>query len=301
MSLTVVTRATTLRLTTRERMKLELPTIPASSDDELLDALIDAATGAVQAYCNRAGVPFARQAYTETLGAFGDTHMMLKGTPIVVVSSVLLDGAAVTDYTVEDAAAGLLNRRFSFFATAQRWPGLGGRQSFPAFGSPIPGAEELRYSVSYVAGHLMPGQDLKSKTTISAATADNSFNDSDAGFPALLKAGDTFTMAGFATSANNGRFTATGTPTTSKVVVAETVSAEVAGASITATFRTLPADLEQAAVETVKAWYLDREKSPHTKRERVGATDTEWADPVALRTGLPATAVGFLRSYMRAA
>lgn len=301
MGLSVTTRADSFRLTTKERIKREASTIPASADDQLLDELIDAATDAIESYCNRSKAPFARQLYVETLGAFGDVSLMLKGTPLVSIATVMQDGSPLTDWSIEDADAGLIYRRERFFWTAQLNPGLGGRQSFPSFGSPVPGAEELRFAVTYVAGHLVPAQDLIGKVTISALDSDNSFNDSAAGFPALLRAGDVIAVSGFATAANNGRFTVSGTPTASKIPVSGTLTAEVAGATVSVLVRTLPADLEKAAVETVKAWYFDRERSANTRRERVGATDTEYADPLAIRTGLPASAVGYLRSYTRAA
>jgi hypothetical protein len=301
MGLSVTTPATKTALTTKARVKLEVSSIPASDHDALLDELIAAATVAIEAYCNRAKAPFARQAYSETLGAFGDTWLMLSGTPVVVVASVLQDGSAITDYVIDDALAGMLQRKNQFFATAQLYPGLGGRQTFPTFGAPIPGAEERRFTVAYTAGYLVPEQNLAAKTTISASSTDNSFNDSAAGFPPLLKAGDIITVSGFADSANVGRFVVSGTPTTSKVPVTATLVTGAAGASVDVDVANLPADLEKAAVETVKSWYLDREKSSHVKRERIGATDTEYADPLSIRTGLPVAAVGFLRAYTRAA
>jgi hypothetical protein len=299
--LSVTTRASSFQLTTKERVKLEVPSIPLSGDDPFLDALIDAASDAIQSYCNRDKAPFARQLYVETLGAFGDISLMLKATPLVLISSVLQDGAVLTDWSIEDADSGLLYRRNQFTATAQLNPGLGGRQTFPWYGSPIPGAEELRFTVTYIAGHLVPAQDLIGKATISADAADDSINDSDGGFPELLKAGDTVRVSGFETAANNGRFTVTGTPTTSKIPLVASLTTEAASAPVSVFVRTLPFDLEKAAVETVKGWYFDREKATSVRRERVGATDTEYADPLAIRTGLPASAIGYLRAFMRAA
>lgn len=300
MGLSVVTRAATLRLTTKERLTAEMPVIPAG-DGSFVDKLIDNASSAIQGYCNRDKAPFARQSYQETLGAYGDIYLMLKGTPLVVVSSVSQDGMPLLDWSIEDADAGVLYRRNQFFWTAQLNPGFTGRQLWPAFGAPIPGAEEPRFTVNYIAGWLTPAQDLVAKVTLSAAAADNSFNDSAAGFPALLQAGDVITTSGFATPANNGQFTVVGTPTPSKVVVSGGVLAnEGASPAVTVIVSNLPSDLERAAVETVKAWYLDRQKAPHSRRERVGNLDMEWTDPVNV-TGLPFTAVGLLRNYQRAA
>lgn len=300
MGLVVVTRATTQRLTTKERVKLEMPSIPASADDAFIDSLIDNATSGIQAYCNREKAPFARQSYVETLGAFGDIQLMLKGTPLVVVSAVLQDGMPLLDWSIEDPDAGILYRRNQFFWTAQLNPGFGGRQSFPSFGAPIPMAEEPRFTVNYVAGWLMPGQDLLGKGTISVSAVDNSFNDSALGFPPLLQAGDFITSSGFVNAANNGQFVVSGTPTAGKIPVTAVLTTEVAPASSSFVFRTIPSDLEKAAVETVKAWYLDRQKAPHSRRERIGMQDLEWTDPVNV-TGLPFSAVGLLGAYLRAA
>jgi hypothetical protein len=302
MGLSLVTRASTLRLTTKERVQLEMPSIPAG-DLAFVDKLVDNASSAIASYCNRDKAPFARQSYTETLGAYGDIWLMLKATPLVVVTSVLQDGQALTDWVIEDADAGVLYRRQQFFWTSQLNPGYAGRQTFPAFGAPIAGTEEPRFTVNYVAGWLTPAQDLVGKTTISAAAADNSFNDSGNGFPALLQAGDFVTLSGFANAANNGTFTVTGTPAPGKFTVSggPLVNESAPGGGVTAIFNNMPSDLERAAVETVKAWYLDRQKAPHSRRERVGLLDMEWTDPVNMVTGLPFTAVGLLRTYMRAA
>ena len=185
-------------------------------------------------------------------------------------------------------------------------PGLTGNQRWPGFGQPIPGSEEPRFGVTYVAGYILPPQFLESVTTVSAAAADNSFNDSANGFPALLQAGDVLVASGFTAAANNGRFKVTGTPTTGKVQVAGTLVLEAPGAARTITFEP-PAecdpidDLEKAAIETVKAWYLDRAKPANTKRERVGDLDMEWSDPSSAAWGLPANVIGLLRQYQRAA
>lgn len=300
MSITVLQRGASARLTTPARVRVELTGIP-TSDDAFLDRLCASASAAIHSYCNRAAAPFYRQSYTEVIGAYGDTHLMLRATPLVVVTAVLQDGSVLTDYSIEDALAGLLYRQNQFFWSAQRNAGLSGRQTFPMFGSPIPLSEELRFSVSYIGGWLVPDQDLASRDTVSVAASDHSFNDSAAGFPALLQAGDVVVNSAFNSALNNGGFTVTGTPTRSKFTVAEAVVDESAGALANLTFSNLPADLEQAAIQTVKAWYLDREKAPHSRRERVGDYDLEYTDPVGITTALPVTAVGFLRSYMRMA
>lgn len=68
--------------------------------------------------------------------------------------------------------------------------------------------------------------------TISAADADNSFNDSGAGFPAVVK-GQWIKVSGFTTAANNGYFQVASAPTASKIIVTATLVTESAGDSVT--------------------------------------------------------------------
>jgi len=271
-----------------------------SSDDAFLDELIDSATNAIQSYCNRLKAPFARQSYQETLGAYGDISMMLKATPIVTLTSVLQDGSALTDVLVEDKEAGLLYRRNQFFWSAQVSPGFAGRQTWPAFGAPMPLTEEPRFTANYIAGFLMPGQDLVGKATISASAVDNSFNDTAAGFPSLLQAGDIIVTSGFSNAANNGTFQVTGTPTASKVVVSATLVTEAAPAAASVLVSNLPQDLERAAVECVKAWWASRSDDPSIIEKQVGPLRVRYTEDGG-RAFLPATCAGLLRAWARAA
>jgi len=70
--------------------------------------------------------------------------------------------------------------------------------------------------------------------TLSAAAADNSFNDSGAGFlTAGFAAGMTVRVSGFATAANNGLFRITTAAAGKLVVTGGTLSIEAAGAAVT--------------------------------------------------------------------
>jgi hypothetical protein len=300
-SLTVVTAASSLRLTTRARVKTEL-NVTSTTDDAFYDTLIDQASAACASYCNRVAAPFARQSYTETLGAFGDVYLQLQATPIVTVSAVLQDLTPLTDYSIEDPLQGLLYRANQFFWTAQINPGLTGRQIWPMLGSPIPGAEEPRFSVSYVAGYILPAADLAAKVTISASSVDNSFNDSASQFSNLLQAGDIITVSGFANAANNGRFILSGTPTTSKLIAtaATPLTTEIAGPAVTMTLSTLPGDLEKACIEIVKSWWANRSNDGLIiEKQMLGARIV-----FGQRTGngfVPPLAAALLNSYRRAA
>ena len=296
MALTTNTPAQTRRLTRRENVKAELA-ITTASDDALFDRLIDQASRAIERYCRR---PFPREVYTETLGGFGEVELMLARTPIVAVSSVLYDLDVITDYVVNDADAGILYRQVGWFWTAQVLSGLVGKQRWPGIGDPLPRQEEPRFTVGYTAGYLLPSQDLVGGT-VSVAAADSSFNDSASGFPKLLQAGDLLVASGFQQAANNGTFAVVGAPSAGKVRANAVLADEAAGAGKLLQVSSLPPDIEKAAIETVKAWYIDRQKSPHTRRERVSDLDMEWTDPVGVESGLPVNAAALLRPYVRAA
>jgi hypothetical protein len=305
-SLTVTTPAASLRLTTRDTIKQKLG-LSATTDDDLFDALILRASDAIVRWVHR---PFAREAYTEMLGGFGEVYLMLARTPIVMVSAVLYDSTPITDYAIEDADAGTLYRQLGWFWTAQVVAGLVGKQRWPSVGDPLPRQEEPRFQANYFAGYVLPSQDLKdptkypaSKTSagVSAAAADNSFNDSGGGFPPLLVAGDIVETSGFASAANNGRFVVTGTPTTAKIQVSAVLVNESAGAKPTVLVSSLPSSIEEACIEEVKFRYLDRQKAPHSIRERVAQFDIQFADPTLAQTGLCANAIGLLAPFRRAA
>lgn len=297
MGLTVTTAAPTRILTTRAKVQAE---VGISTDGTLIDALILAASSAIEVQCHRRTAPFARQAYVETIAGYDEIRLLLSATPLVVVSVLLQEGAAITDYTVDDAEAGMLYRRNRFAWTAQRLAGLGGRQEFPLLGTPIPRSEEPSYTATYVGGYLLPAQNVTG-VTISAAAGDNSFNDSASGFPALLQAGDTVVTSGFVTAANNGTFTVTGTPTRAKIPVTATLVTEAAAPTVTVTVSTLPPDLEKACIEAAKAWYQGRARDPEVIEEQVGDMSLRYRDGSAGPVGLPPLAACLIRPWLRAA
>lgn len=303
MALTVSTVAPTRRLTRLEHVKRELE-LTEETYDALLEALIDQATAALEAYCHR---PFAREVYTETLPGYGDIHLALKRVPVITVASVTFDGQAVTDYSIAEREQGTLYRRGGWYWTAQTFGGLGGDGLFLDIGSPLPQREEPLYSVEYTAGYLLPEQNLLGKTTLSAAAADNSFNDSGSGFPALLKAGDVVEVEGFATAGNNGRFQVTGTPTVVKIPVSGSLTLEAAGPAVTIRFREFaglrPLDgVEKACIETVKAWFSARKDDPRIVEKHLQGAGLRFSEAgLGAALGLPAACIGLLRPWVRAA
>lgn len=299
MGITITAIAPSLLLTTRARVTEDLGSLPAG-DVAFVDRLIREASAAIVTYCGR---PFARETVTETVPAYGDVHLMLSRTPLVEVTAVTSDSSVVpvTDYGIANRERGLLYRRAGWQWTTQAYPGLSAADPF-SFGTPLPGQEEPLVSVDYTGGYILPAQNLVSLATISVAAADNSFNDSANGFPAILKSGDIIETSGFTAAANNSRFVVTGTPTTAKVQVTGSLTLELAGPGRTVLVQSLPEDVEKAAIEAVKTWYAERRDNANVIEKQVGPMRVRLSESeLAQNRGLPSICVGLLRPWVRSA
>lgn len=297
--LTVSTIAPKVRLTTVTRVKSELG-VTSTSYDSLLGDIVDRASAAVESYCHRT---FAREVVSETTPGFGGIHLQVTRTPLISVSSITQNSNTVdsTGYSIADANKGWIYRRDGWDWTAQVHEGLHATWAWMDHGFPLARTEEPQFTVAYTGGYIMPEENVTS-TAISAASADNSFNSTGALFPSLLKAGDVVEASGFTAAANNKRFKVTGTPTTSKVIVDGTLTTAATGTSVTLKFQTLPTDVEKAAIETAKAYYLQRKDSGDWIEKQVGAMRLRKSEAdVSQLLGLPASAIGLLRPYVRLA
>ena len=118
MAITITTPASSVRLTSLEFVKAELDLVDTTQDLELR-RIIDQASSFIPSYCNR---PFARETLTETLGANGDTILILDRTPIVTINQITFDGTTIgsTTFSIEDADAGFLHREVGWQDT-QIW------------------------------------------------------------------------------------------------------------------------------------------------------------------------------------
>jgi len=74
---------------------------------------------------------------------------MLSRTPITEVDSVLYDNDPVVDYVLEDPEAGFLHRSQGWQWTVSRWWNITSH--------PMPGSEEPKFVVTYIAGYILPG------------------------------------------------------------------------------------------------------------------------------------------------
>jgi len=302
MGVTVSSMAGSSRLTSRARVKAELE-ITASTWDAVFDDLIDQASAAIVSYCNRG---FARASYVETLAGFGDIHLQLARTPIVSVSAVAdQNSSVITDYAIEDRERGWLYRRAGWLWSAQSYGGLASGGAWLDVGYPLHRQEEPHYSVTYIGGYVLPSQYINAATTISAADSDDSFNDSASGFPANLVAGDVVEASSFTAAADNGRFIVV-SATTAKIVVDAALTTEAAGTARTLKFRPHADckrnldDVEKAAIECVKSWYLRRKDDSDVAEKQAGPMRVRYSETVGASTVLPPSCVGLLRPWVRA-
>lgn len=288
--LTVVTRAKSTALIQREAVK-QLLQLTDDSRDAILDLLIPATSAAIVAFCHR---PFAREVYSETVPGYGNQYLSLARYPVVALGTIL-DGytTPITDAKLENGPAGLVYRAMGWLDTAPvGWALTSVRR---------PGYEEPWYTVGYTAGYLLPGDNIAS----AAVTVDGPSKQFrlTGGFPALV-AGDVLVSGGFTTVANNGTFTVASATADAVTVSESTLVTEAASAGLkTLTGATLPADIQQAAFETVKAWYLSRAKDDTVAARTVGDLSIRYREPTSpeMAAAVPLTASLLLAPYVRMA
>lgn len=264
----VLTNALRFDLTTLATVKDEAGlTVTDATRDARLSRLITRRSEALADLCGRI---FARQQYRETIAGPGGLEMRLTHYPIAGTPTITRNGEAITDFSVRSAAQGILflSDGWGFTQSSQVCGGFGHAMSVDASSeSPVPTEYLDDYIVDYWGGCLLPS-DNYTATTISFSSADNSINDTAAGFP-LLVAGDTLVVSGSA--ANNGRKTVV-SRTASKIVVSETVVDGMASASVTLTVSTLPPLGEELCITLVKAshYAVGRDPSETVISDQVG-------------------------------
>jgi len=245
-------------MTTLGAVKTSLE-ITVTTDDTFITTLIERVSDEIVKFTNR---DFARAFVTEKLESDTKTRLLLDYTPLVLIDKVFFKDVEVTDLvniSILDADVGtILNRDF----WKSTFLGIGiesSRRPMDSFPD---------HQIDYTAGFLMPEDDISQNVTISASSVDNSFNITSAEFP-LLVAGDLVKVSGFVDPANNGTFTVV-SRTTTKVIVSATLVTEAATPPIDFNSRTLPKDLEQAAIEVVTSLFRSRERDPEIKSESLG-------------------------------
>lgn len=145
--LTITTAADATNLVTLAEVKSKLR-LTGTEEDAVLAALIAEASSACVGHIGR---PIARQRYTETVKAYDLIELQLSRFPIDTSAAITvsIDGEAMTDFSVEDAEAGILLRE-------NGWPWSGSLSGIDGFRTPD--SELPLVSVVYTAGWAVPGQ-----------------------------------------------------------------------------------------------------------------------------------------------
>lgn len=288
MPITVTTRPLKTRLASLAAVKADIK-LTTETDQRLIE-LIDTASDTIRTHCNRL---FGRAVYSETVRGYGTTHIMVSRLPLVALGTITLDGEAVTDVSIEDAEAGLIYRRFGW-----RW---GAQLGWALSDYHVPHSEHPEYVVPYTAGWLLPDDDLTAVDLAVDAT-DDSFNVTASVMP-LLVLGDQIVTSGFANAANNGTFTVV-SRTATKVIVSDGAAlvTEAAGAEDdpkTLAVRTLPYQVERAAVAIVKSQVFGRGRDPRVSAKSVGGLSISYAGQSAGQVALPLEALQLLSKFVQ--
>jgi uncharacterized phiE125 gp8 family phage protein len=138
-------------LTTLATAKAELGLTGTAENDSVLERLINTASDAAERYCRRS---FTRATVTsERVKGYGGPRLMVARTPVVSVTSVIINGSTVdaTSYYLESPEAGTLYRDAGWDWTALADAGLVVQDA-------VPGTEEGLYLVTYVGGYQAPNQ-----------------------------------------------------------------------------------------------------------------------------------------------
>lgn len=133
MAITTVTAASTRWLTTIEALEDELGAEEVQAHLTHYERLIARASSAIERYCGRI---FAQQRYQELIFSTKDDRIFLSQAPVVSIGSIVHGADTLTGYRVEYAESGVLYRRdgWHLYATDPEW------------------------TVTYVAGYILPGQ-----------------------------------------------------------------------------------------------------------------------------------------------
>lgn len=223
MALRLLTPSLVTRLVSVSAFKTETG-ISVSTYDARIARILDATS---RAFAEFLGWPLPRQRYTETTSGHGRQRLILSARPVDRDSvTVALDELALTldtDFTVEDAAQGVLHRRAGWLTASCR-PGERGEEIIAA---------------TYKAGWILPAQ--IADFTATAMTAGSWIRPAAGQVNPLLME---VTTAGTASGSEPTWPTTSGTTATSGTV---TFTARDA--------RELPGDIYEVALVTARQWY----------------------------------------------
>lgn len=216
--------------------------ISGSVDDGLLRVLIAAARAQAETITHRVLVT---STWDFRLNAFPESNEAIEIPlpPLQSVTSITYLDAGGDTQTVDAA---------DYVVDTASEPGM----VYLAPGKAWPGTQDIRNAVTlrFVAGYPITSV---AASTISAAAADDSFNDSASGFGSF-RAGQGITVAGFTEDANNGEFFVT-LATAAKLTTSGALTLEAAGGAVTIQASACPRGIQQWVLARVCSLYEQRE------------------------------------------
>lgn len=136
-------------LTTVSTIEGELG-LGAGSATALLERLINGASEAIERFCGR---HFEYEAnISEKVAGYGGVRLVVSRTPVVSIASIAYNGSTISssEYSIEDADAGLIYRSTGWKWTAIRRPDITQDR--------LPGTEQKLFTVTYTGGYVTPQQ-----------------------------------------------------------------------------------------------------------------------------------------------
>jgi len=209
-------------LTTLARFKEETG---STATDDLLNRLISRASDEIETLLGRR---LARAQATDRFKGVNLRDQVLALPPLVEIVAVRNDGDAQDLTEIEAVGGGVIFNPAGFLSTLR----------------PL-------WEVDYWGGYLLKTDDVLAVTTISALSADNSFNITGATWP-FVRAGDWINVSGFATETVLNTFHKVASRTDTKIIVETAIASDDLNVSpavaITVEVANLPEVLERACV-----------------------------------------------------
>lgn len=243
MQVSILTIPHSTSLLSLQQVKTEL-LVADSAQDDFLTTLMQEASESIYSY---AGRPLYRAVWRELQEAQNDSRLLLSRYPVASLDAATFNGATQALSAINPAAG-------IYHTNTGPW----GWSSNP------------QWSFDYCAGWFTTNDDIAG--TINISGVDNSFNSSglfECG--PLMRAGDLI-YVGESVAANNGFKTVASTPTTSKIIVREALSSQIAS-FVTIGVRNLPGWIERAAMKLLQMRYHARDRDPAMAELQVGGAD----------------------------
>lgn len=259
--------------------------IAAGTDQALIEQLINEASDAIEKLTQR------KLSYldvvTESLPLMGGPRLLLSRTPLVAVASITRNGELVdpTEYAIDDANAGQVYRDRGWPWSAQLRPDLNFQLDQQ------PGTEKKNNTVAVYSGGYVTGVQVAAANTPGWVTGAQAYGK-------LIRPGAHPTQVWEATTAGAAAGVEPAWP--ASPVVGQTIVDGGAVWTFTGILpavglaRTLPSDLERAALLATVAWYRGDGRNKNIKQETVGKASRTY-----LQGDLPAEVVELAMRYAR--